>query len=300
MTSDHQTPAHEEPIPGTSVASASVTSAMRNLSLESNNPRRSTRPVRFNDPTPFSGKTEDVRTFITQVKIALRLNHDQFEDDLDKICYMTSFMTGAAYEWAQPMLEDIDSDEMDPCLTSFPLFLEAFRTAFGQVNELIATENALLELRQRSTPASEHSATFRRLAVRTDFNERALLAIFRQSLSDRLKDALATRDMPNSLWDYVSMVIELDNRIREREGEKRNHPVRPRQKFSAPVRSPYQAREFPQPMDIDAAKVRKFTPLSPEEKARRFQNNLCLYCGEAGHAAATCPNKKGKGRTQGL
>lgn len=226
------------------------------------------------------------------------MSGDLYTDDLSKICYMTTFMTGTAYDWVQPYLEEIDEDEMDPCMTSFPLFVETFRAAFGQVNELVITENALLDIRQGSRPATEHNTEFRRLALRTEFNDPALLAIYRKSLSERLKDELATREMPRDLWDYMSRVVELDNRMRERDGEKRQAP-RPRQKFAPPVRSPYQGQTFPQPMDIDAAKVKQFAPLTEGEKARRRQLGLCLYCGEAGHTASICP-KKGKAKTQGL
>jgi hypothetical protein len=40
----------------------------------------------------------------------------------------------------------------------------------------------------------------------------------------------------------------------------------------------------PGPMDVDATTRRRH--LSPAERERRLQNNLCLYCGRAGHVAA--------------
>ncbi|KAI8146048.1 hypothetical protein BJV82DRAFT_490996, partial [Fennellomyces sp. T-0311] len=50
-------------------------------------------------------------------------------------------------------------------------------------------------------------------------------------------------------------------------------------------------------MDVDAAQTKKFAPLTKEEKDRRRKLGLCLYCGEAGHEAQSCP-KKLKGKTQ--
>ncbi len=32
-----------------------------------------------------------------------------------------------------------------------------------------------------------------------------------------------------------------------------------------------------------------FTPLTPQESECRMQNQLCLYCGQAGHMRNTCP-----------
>ena len=40
-------------------------------------------------------------------------------------------------------------------------------------------------------------------------------------------------------------------------------------------------------MDLIAFRPR----LSPEKRARRITQNLCLYCGGQGHVARFCPNK---------
>jgi hypothetical protein len=44
----------------------------------------------------------------------------------------------------------------------------------------------------------------------------------------------------------------------------------------------------PVPMEIDAMRVKHITS---EEKQRRRDNNLCLYCGVSGHYAGRCPAK---------
>lgn len=288
---------------------ADVSSAMNNLTL--NSPSTSSTPqlfnysqrLRMNDPPKFTGKPEEIRKFITRVKMAVEIHRDDFASDLGKICYMCSFMEGPAFDWAQPYLDDIGTDELDSCMSSFTAFLSAFCTAFGELNELVATERKLIHLKQRDALASEHAATFRRLALRTEFNEPALLALFRESLRDRLKDELAARDMPLDLWQYVSKVVELDNRLRERETQRRTQPLRPRQKFSTPISAQSldsrgsTSNDGVQPMDLDAAKVRR-GPLSQEERARRRRLNLCMYCGGEGHDVKTCP-EKGKGNAQG-
>lgn len=296
--------------PATSTLNAAdvsnTTNAMRNLTLDS--PSRSSTPfftntqrLRMNEPPRFNGKPEEIRKFITRIKMAIEISTDSFAHDLGKICYMCSFMEGAAFDWAQPYLEDIGSDQLDPCMTSFDAFLDAFCVAFGEVNEKLATERKLIYLRQGQALASEHAATFRRLALRTEFNEPALLALFRESLRDRLKDELAARDMPTDLWRYVSKVVDIDNRIRERETQRRRQPPRPHQRFSTPVstsdRHTSNNNDDVQPMDLDAAKVKRGS-LTQEERSRRKRLGLCMYCGGDGHDVKTCP-EKGKGQAQG-
>ena len=38
-------------------------------------------------------------------------------------------------------------------------------------------------------------------------------------------------------------------------------------------------------------KLGKDGKLTPEEKKRRWENHLCLFCGGAGHTVETCPKK---------
>lgn len=193
--------------------------------------------------------------------MAIEISSDSFAYELGKMCYMCSFMDGAAFDWAQPYLEDIGSDQVDPCMISFDAFLNAFCVAFGEVNEKFATERKRIYLKQGQIMASEHTTTFRRLALRTEFNEPAFLALFRESLRDRLQDELAARDMATDLWRYVSKVVDIDNRLRERETQSRRQPIRPQQRFSTPISIPGRDtntnnNDDIQPMDLDATKAK--------------------------------------------
>ncbi len=42
-------------------------------------------------------------------------------------------------------------------------------------------------------------------------------------------------------------------------------------------------------MELGSTQV--FKKLTAEEKARRFREGLCTYCGERGHIVAKCPTK---------
>lgn len=44
-------------------------------------------------------------------------------------------------------------------------------------------------------------------------------------------------------------------------------------------------------MDLSSATLRPHAPLSQEEKARRRNLGLCIYCGGSGHVIRTCPLK---------
>ena len=55
-------------------------------------------------------------------------------------------------------------------------------------------------------------------------------------------------------------------------------------------------------MDLDSTATRKFKPLTDAKKKHRRENNLCMYCGKAGHMAAQCnlKNSKSTGQTRSV
>ena len=95
--------------------------------------------------------------------------------------------------------------------------------------------------------------------------------------------------------DYVNLACKIDNRLRERRKEKNSNNSsnnRQNQNTIIPLVHPpnysqvptslhsAHSQNQPVPMDIDNIQVRRLTQ---EERNRRFQNNLCLYCGNSGH-----------------
>lgn len=265
----------------------------------STNPFRNGRSNRINDPPTFDGDPSKIANFIGHVKMSIYSDSSRFQDEVSKIMFLCSFLTGYAFTWALPYIENLGTHSLDICMSSFDSFLEEFQRSFGEVNEKLNNETQLLHLRQGRGSAAEYAANFRRLSARSGFNEAALLCIFREGLSEDLKDQLATRDLPNQLSSYTIKVIELDNRIRDRESRrhffyKNNQTLTPRPKYVQPEFQP-----AVHTTQVDTHVVRKFSALSDEEKNRRRKFGLCLYCGGEGHTAVACP-KKGKATTQGL
>jgi hypothetical protein len=100
----------------------------------------------------------------------------------------------------------------------------------------------------------------------------------------------------------MELCIRIDNRLHDRRLEKQGPaPLRPTLgrpgvravAASAPPsggQTVSQLESPHQPMDIDGARPRS-RPLSPEERQRRRDLGLCMYCGQPGHIAVSCPNK---------
>ncbi|KAG1038307.1 hypothetical protein G6F43_012708 [Rhizopus delemar] len=274
-------------------------------------PQYQPRAARVNDPPIYDGTPGTLANFITHVKMCINVDRSRFANEISKICFLCSFMSGHAFSWAQPFLDALDTDQPLPaCMQSLSTFIDALREAFGEVNAQLHVETSLLNLRQGKGSTAEYAATFRRLASQTRYNEPALLGIFRHSLSDDVKDALATRIVPSDLWPFVTCCIELDNLIRDRAQQRklsnnshsRHSGSTNRSRFIPPpaFTKPMQPStpDSVEPMDLDVSFTRKFKPLTTKEKQRRRNLGLCMYCGDDGHAAPNCPKKSGKGPTQ--
>jgi len=262
-----------------------------------NNPFRHIPAPKMKEPPMFDGDPSKTANFIGHVKMYIYTNRSCFPDDTSKICFLCSYLTGYAFTWALPYLENLDTGHIDICMLSFPLFLEEFHKSFGEVNEKLNNETKLLRLRQGKTPASEYAIEFRRLSAGSGFNDAALLCMFREGLSEDLKDELATRDLPDDLSPYMMKVIELDNRIRDRESRRRFSNRNPFHNNSRIKTDNHLVTS--EDHSANNTTTRRFAPLTPEEKDRRKKLGLCLYCGDQGHNAVNCP-RKGKVPTQGL
>ena len=67
-------------------------------------------------PIPFSGKREDLRKFLQEIKIYLMANGDSYPNNLDKILFVLSYMSeGYANSWKE---EFFDTAEQTAAQTS--------------------------------------------------------------------------------------------------------------------------------------------------------------------------------------
>ncbi|KFY32152.1 hypothetical protein V493_00463 [Pseudogymnoascus sp. VKM F-4281 (FW-2241)] len=78
----------------------------------------------------------------------------------------------------------------------------------------------LLKLKQTETTCA-YISDFLALASGVSFNDAALKSFFYRGLSDKVKDIICYRDEPNTLEEYIQMAQDIDNRLLEREEEKR-------------------------------------------------------------------------------
>jgi hypothetical protein len=158
------------------------------------------------------------------------------------------------------------------------------------------------EIKQMNHEFSLYYAEFQVIAANLDWNPSALRNAVRSGLSEEMKDSFIHTDMPDKLPAFVTLCQKRDNQIRQRKAEKAaqhkyttsvGSPSAPR--APAPPKAPEAAPSGtvagytgPAPIDLSAERRR----ISDEERAKRFADGRCLYCGGFNHRAVDCSVRK--------
>lgn len=270
-------------------------------SLESRpDPQPTTREPHVSSPSHFSGNRAELRNFLSQVRLVIDVQPSRFQSERQKVLYAASFLRDTAYSWFEPLLHQSPAPSL---LDDFGEFTAKLSSVFGDPDQTASAERDIRHLRQRSS-ASAYAAEFQRLAAYISWNDSALASQFYWGLSDAVKDDMAQIDRPGDLATLIATAIRIDTRQTERKLEQRYRapghifsPAPPQhQPFTQQRPQTFATRPPPStpsssfsPMDIESTISRKRAPLSAEERERRRRNNLCMYCGQPGHFASTCP-----------
>ena len=247
-------------------------------------------------PKSFTGNRSDLRNFLSQVKMVFQLQPSRFQTERQKVIYTATYLQGAAATWFEPYPHAVPAPAM---LDNFALFESSICSVFGDPDQAATAERQIRKLTQRG-PASSYAAEFQRIAAYLDWNDSALCSQFYFGLQESIKDELCRDERPISLTPLMQLAIRIDTRLYERQVERQRATSRfpssntkpaPR---PLPVAPPNNFITAPKP-DPDAMKIdaisRNRGPLSPQERQRRIQSNLCMYCGKPGHFAIQCPER---------
>lgn len=206
----------------------------------------------------FEGNPAKCKGFLLQCSLFVNQQPALYPTDSSRISFVCSLLTGRALDWATAVWREDGST-----FPTFSLFLQSFREVFENPTGGKSAGDQLLSLCQGKTTAAEYALSFCTLAAQTNWVDDTL-KLFRKGLTLELQAELACRDEGRTLNEFIELAIQIDNLIRSR-----------RPAYLPVLQSP--VTHSPEPMQIG------YTPLNPEERERKLQLHLCLYCGQAGH-----------------
>jgi hypothetical protein len=231
--------------------------------------------LKVNKPTEYHGDRKETKAFIAQNELVFSAQPMQFVNDQNKITYFASFLKGNAFHWYYNLMNK------GALPHKYKDFITVFQTYFGQQDEQNFAEQKIQSLYQGSSIA-QYNQQFNKYAMLIDYNDTALMNIYRKGLKGKVKDLLLACDKPKTLLSLQDKCLEIDNRLMEDQNQRDNS------NFNYRKYNNYKEKKF-EPMEIDNINLRnqqssrdnnKIKQLSTEDKKYRRLNNLCLYCGK--------------------
>lgn len=271
------------------------------------------------DPDRFDGSDPTkLRQFFAQLELVFKARPVTFRTDERKVTYAISYLQGTAQNHFEPYLLERHSPNPPVFLSDYDVFQEELQINFGPYDATGQAEHDLTHLRMsESQRIAKYITNFSRLATQVRWGTAALRFQFYSGLPTRLKDRISEVGKPNTLHGLRDLAQSLDHRYWERKSEQARESSGPSKSATksnsdskptssspktgnhsgnhnsssspskpatpAPPKTP--AKTPPKPY---ADKLGKDGKLTPEERQRRFANNLCLRCGGSGHTAANC------------
>jgi hypothetical protein len=255
-------------------------------------------------PEVFSGKREDWKVFASHLTLYLSAHKDSYPLDSDKITFAVSRLgNGSAFKYMMEFIPKLDGPVAlrPPVVTNFELFLKTMKDTFGVQNANVVSEAQLLQLRQKGS-AVDYTNKFLELSSDlSGWTDAPLITHYRHGLKPEVVKAIdGLQVVPATFSEFTQKAIELDSKQYATYLELQNRsPASTPSRLPATnlIRRPTSTPTvFPSPvptpapsMAMDLSQVRHITP---EEKKRRLEKGLCLYCGEGNHLVKVCPNKK--------
>ena len=196
-----------------------------------------------------------------------------------------ALLTGPAREWYQSRC-DFATAVLPPTYTLTQLLRELVEF-FGTGVSAAAHVRNLKALRQTTT-VSQLAIDFQIISNTfiPPWTDHALIYVFSDKVKEGVRFQLTAQGgVPLVFREYVAAAIAVEMN-QAAAGQYRHNPFPPPPAKPQPAPTPYVAPHGGQPMEVDGTKWPQ--GLNNEERRRRADNNLCAYCGGAGHAIGTC------------
>ena len=271
------------------------------------------------EPDTFDGSDpRKLNNFILLCNLYFQTNA-AYSDDAAKVTFALSYLRGIALEYFEPAI--LDSDEVPEWMDNWSAFIRTLRVQFGPIDPTADAEDGIDNLKmQDNQHIVKYNVEFNRLAIRTGWGDSVLRHRYYSGLAERIKDAMGQQGKPPTLEAMKELAHSIDSRHWERLREKsragrnktdgtdksdgknnksddknknptsgnnnsnnnnknnnKNKPGKPGKPASTSGNSA-----------SISDKLGKDGKLTPQERQRRFDNNLCMFCGGVGHTAKDC------------
>jgi Domain of unknown function (DUF4939) len=289
------------------------------------------RKGKVKEPDTFDGtEPRKLNNFILLCNLYFR-NNPAYSDDDPKVTFALSYLRGTALEYFEPSIVDSDDpDDTPDWLNDWSTFVRTLRTQFGPIDPTADAEDGIDNLKMKDNQRIiKYNVDFNRLAIQTGWDDSVLRHRYYSGLAERIKDIMGQQGKPATLEAMKTLAHSIDARHWERHREKsrsekgksddksdgkkpdnkksdnsnsgNNSNSKNKNKNKSSDGKASKASASSGNSSALSEKLGKDGKLTPQERQRRFDNNLCMFCGGVGHTAANCTKStssasKAKGR----
>ena len=139
-------------------------------------------------PTPFSGKREDLRKFLQEIKIYLLANGRAYPTDLDKVLFVLSYMSdGDANSWKEEFFDTAEQKAaQDNSTISLGTYNDLINLIVKDFSPYDAPKDAIYEMKELkmgNTSIEEHVSKFKMLVTKSKLSKNdSVVEYFRETL----------------------------------------------------------------------------------------------------------------------
>ena len=248
-------------------------------------------------PEPFDGSARKAEAFWSQLANYYYLNEASFPDESRRVSSaLTHFKAGSpGGEWARDLTTEA-LKKPTPSFGTWADFEKAFKAQFIPVDAQLDATNKMHNTLQLRRPFNEWYQEWSSHAARANADDNTKMFAFRRNIIPSLNEKLiGVNPPPSTLDELVRLCRSFEQNFRlfgqnTNRGRRFQGATLDANDNSDPVELNYSGFPPgpPQPNQSTGPRPR----LTPEERKRRFDNKLCLYCGRSGHFQKNCRAKK--------
>ena len=277
--------------------------------------------TKLREPDQFDGTDpKKLHAFLIQCELNFQDWPRAFCTDRAKVTFVQSYLKGMALKWFELDLLN-NHAERKLWMDSWQEFVLELQLTFGPHDPIGNAENQLNKVHMKDNQRiNKYLVEFNQITSQLQgYSEAALCHHFYNGLPDRIKDEICCVGKPQSLIDMRHLAHEVDTRYWEHKEEvqrasKQQVPSSSSNKSSSgsnnnnttssktrqdKSKSSSSSRNNNNSSSSKASlsttpvnsKLGKDGKLTPEERKRHQDNNLCMFCGGAGHFVDKCSKK---------
>jgi len=171
-------------------------------------------------PQVFSGKMEEVSTFINATRLYIRMKMTE-EAMTTQVAWVLSYVQGGVVEvWKDNLLDELAKGESE--VESAEQLFTKIRNDFRETSEEERKIEQLRTIEQRERTCNEYVQEFKKVARGSGYEGRPLIEKFKRELNGAIRRKLAeAEEPPTTIGEWQERAVRLDRNQRQSRAEER-------------------------------------------------------------------------------